>query len=170
MIVHTDRLILRPVHGNDLEALWAIHGDPATNRYNPAGPLPSRNAAEDLLRQWASHWAAHDFGYWAVATRDEPGAVIGFGGVRLRDLRGAQCLNLFYRLTPTTWGKGYATELGRAAVALAFDRLGHDAVFATVRADNRPSIAVLERLGFQHDGELPDDRGMPQAVYVVRKS
>lgn len=170
MIVHTDRLVLRPVHRDDVEALWVIHGDPETNRYNPAGPLPSRNAAEELLRQWASHWAAHDFGYWAVATRDQPAAVIGFGGIRLRDLRGAQRLNLFYRLASATWGKGYATELGRAALTLGFDRLGHDAVFATVRADNRPSIAVLERLGFHRDGELPDDRGLPQDVYVVRRA
>jgi RimJ/RimL family protein N-acetyltransferase len=56
--------------------------------------------------------------------------------------------------------------MGRAAVALAFDRLGHDAVFATTRPDNQPSISVLERLGFQRDGELPDDRGMPSNVYV----
>jgi hypothetical protein len=42
MIVHTDRLVLRPVHRDDLEAVWAIHGDPGTNRYNPTGPLPSR--------------------------------------------------------------------------------------------------------------------------------
>jgi RimJ/RimL family protein N-acetyltransferase len=54
-------------------------------------------------------------------------------------------------------------------VALAFDRLGHDAVFATTRPDNRPSISVLERLGFQRDGELPDDRGMPSNVYVRRR-
>ena len=59
-----------------------------------------------------------------------------------------------------------ATELGRAAVALAFDQLDHDAVFATTRPDNQPSIAVLERLGFQRDGELADDRGMPSNVYV----
>jgi RimJ/RimL family protein N-acetyltransferase len=160
MIVHTDRLVLRPVHRDDLEALWTIHGDPETNRYNPAGPLPSRTAAEELLRQWDSHWREHDFGYWAIATGEQPGAVIGFGGVRL---------NLYFRLATSTWGKGYATEMGRAAVALAFDRLGHDAVFATTRPDNRPSIAVLERLGFERDGELADDRGMPSNVYVRRR-
>lgn len=166
MIVHTDRLVLRPVRRDDLEALWTIHGDPETNRYNPAGPLPSRAAAEELLRQWESHWREHDFGYWAIATREQPETVIGFGGVRLRYFRGAERLNLFFRLATSTWGKGYATEMGRAAVALAFDRLDHDAVFATTRPDNQPSISVLGRLGFQRDGELPDDRGMPSNVYV----
>lgn len=166
MIVQTDRLVLRPAHRDDLEAVWATHSDPETNRYNPAGPLPSRSAAEELLRQWESHWREHGFGYWAVATREQPGAVIGFGGVRLRYLREAERLNLFFRFAPPAWGKGYATEMGRATVAVAFDTLGHDAVFATTRPDNQPSIAVLERLGFQRDGELPDDRGMPSNVYV----
>ncbi len=169
MIVHTERLVLRPVHRDDLEALWAIHGDPETSRYNPAGPLPSRAAAEELLRQWESHWCDQGFGYWAIATRTQPGVVIGFGGIRLRHLRGAERLNLFFRLATCTWGKGYATEMGRAAVALAFDRLGHDAVFATTRPDNQPSIAVLERLGFQRDGEILDDRDMPSNVYIRRR-
>jgi RimJ/RimL family protein N-acetyltransferase len=166
MITHTDRLVLRPVRQDDVEALWAIHGDPQTNRYNPAGPLPSRTAAEELLRQWQSQWREHDFGYWAIATRDQPEIVIGFGGLRLRHLRDAERLDLYFRLATSTWGKGYATEMGRAAVALAFDQLGHDAVFATTRPDNQPSIAALRRLGFQPDGELADDRGMPSNVYV----
>jgi RimJ/RimL family protein N-acetyltransferase len=166
MITHTDRLVLRSVRQDDVEALWAIHGDPQTNRYNPAGPLPSRTAAEELLRQWQSHWREHDFGYWAIATRDQPDTVIGFGGLRLRHLRGAERLDLYFRFAPPAWGRGYATEMGRAAVALAFDGLGHGAVFATTRPGNQPSIAVLERLGFQHDGELPDDRGLPSNVYV----
>jgi RimJ/RimL family protein N-acetyltransferase len=168
MIVHTDRLVLRPVHRDDVERLWAIHGDPETNRYNPAGPLPSRAAAEELLRQWESHWQEHDFGYWAIATREQPSTVIGFGGLRLRYFRDAERLNLYFRLATSTWGKGYATEMGRAAVALAFDRLRHDAVFATTRPANQPSIAALGRLGFQQDGEVADDRGLPSYVYVRR--
>jgi RimJ/RimL family protein N-acetyltransferase len=170
MIVHTDRLVLRRVHPDDVEVLWAIHGDPETNRYNPAGPLPSRGAAEELLRQWESHWREHGFGYWAIATREQPCTVIGFGGVRLRYLRDAERLSLFFRLATSTWGKGYATEMGHAAVALAFDRLGHDAVFATTRPDNQPSIAALKRLGFRPDGELTDDRGMPSNVYVRHRA
>lgn len=59
--------------------------------------------------------------------------------------------------------------MGRASVALAFGELGHDAVFATTRPDNQPSIAVLERLGFQRDGEHTD-RGMPSHVYVRRRA
>ncbi|HEX3477111.1 MAG TPA: GNAT family N-acetyltransferase [Kofleriaceae bacterium] len=169
MIVHTDRLVLRPVHRDDLDAVWAIHGDPETNRYNPTGPLPSRAVAEDLLRQWDVHWRDHGFGYWAIAAREQPETVIGFGGVRFRDLRGAQRLNLYFRFAPPAWGKGHATEMGRAAVALAFGELDHDAVFATTLPENQPSIAVLERLGFQRDGEHTD-RGRPSNLYVRHRA
>lgn len=36
--VRTDHLVLRQPHGDDGPAMFAVHGDPATNRHNPAGP------------------------------------------------------------------------------------------------------------------------------------
>lgn len=36
--ITTERLILRPAAADDVASVFAIYGDPETNRYNPAGP------------------------------------------------------------------------------------------------------------------------------------
>jgi RimJ/RimL family protein N-acetyltransferase len=37
---------------------------------------------------------------------DEPGRVIGFGGIALRDYLGSARVNLGYRFDPAAWGRG----------------------------------------------------------------
>lgn len=38
-IIETSRLLLRKPEITDLEPLFQIHANPATNLYNPAGPV-----------------------------------------------------------------------------------------------------------------------------------
>ena len=45
------------------------------------------------------------------------------------------------------WGKGYATEGARRAMAYAFTELGRDHLISLIRPGNDPSIRVAERLG-----------------------
>ncbi|HGY3899768.1 TPA: GNAT family N-acetyltransferase, partial [Klebsiella aerogenes] len=40
MQLQSTRLYLRPVTKFDLDDLFRIYGDPATNTFNPAGPYP----------------------------------------------------------------------------------------------------------------------------------
>lgn len=157
----TERLILRAPTEADREAVFEIFGDPATNRHNPAGPLRDRDAAADLLWRWHIHWAQHGFGLWIVALKDAPETVIGIGGLSWRDYGGEQKLNLGYRLRPSAWGQGIATELGRYALGVARRWLGAREVHAIVRPDNLPSRRVLAKLGMQPAGELRDFPWLP---------
>lgn len=107
------RLVLRPPRAADADAHFTIHGDPATNRFNPAGPITDPAESRAILDAWSAHWDGHGFGYWAVALRAAPDAVIGFGGIAFRPVGGEVQLNLYFRLSPTVWGRGLATELAR---------------------------------------------------------
>ena len=52
------------------------------------------------------------------------------------------------------WGRGYASEIGRAGLEFAFDVLGaQDVVSCTVRHNVR-SRAVMERIGMRYAGEI----------------
>ena len=77
---------LRPPGADDLDDVFRIHGDPRTNRHNPAGPDPDLAASRARLAEWLEHWQRYGFGYWAV--EDDDGAVIGFSGVRHEGHRG----------------------------------------------------------------------------------
>lgn len=55
-----------------------------------------------------------------------------------------------YRLVQDAWGRGLATEGGRALVAQAFSVPGVDRVVASTMAVNTASRAVLAKLGMTH--------------------
>jgi len=116
-LVITDRLTLRQPVPGDLPEVFRVHGDPATQRFNPDGPDLDLTASGRRLNEWLAHWSDHGFGYWTVCSSVDA-EVIGFGGVRLEEWAGAPVLNLYYRLAPSAWGRGIATELARAAIAL----------------------------------------------------
>ena len=164
----TSRLVLRPPRAEDLASLFAIYGDPATNQFNPAGPLTRIEQAEALLHEWLRHWEIHGYGWWALSTRDSPNDVIGFGGIALRNYGDVERLNLGYRFAVPAWGQGYASELSRAALEYGFDELHVPQVFALVRPAHAASIRVLEKIGMQRFGVLDDVPGQaPSVVYQI---
>ncbi len=157
--VRTTRLVLRRLHESDGPAFFAVDGDPATHRYDPAGPAPDLASSEQRLRGWLEHWKEEGYGYWA-ASLPQTGQILGFGGIRHDVWRGRDVLNLYYRFTPSAWGQGYATELAQTAVALAQAHLPPWPVIARTRPGNVASMRTAERAGLRR---RPD----PDTEYVV---
>lgn len=160
----TDRLLLRQVEFNDLDAVFAIYGDPATNTFNPFGPLRNRAAAEAKLRRWIDLHNREGLAHWAVATRERPDETIGFGGLSRTMYADIERINLGYRFTTTAWGKGYATEVARAALRHGFDDMHYEEVHALVRPTHAASIRVLEKIGMQRVATLDDAPGAPPSL------
>jgi len=144
--LRTERLILRKPQRGDVPAIFAIHGDPKTNRYNPHGPMQSSDEAVDRLDGWLRDWAGNGLGYWSVLDARSH-EIMGFGGVRRMQWAGRDVLNLYYRFSTKSWGQGYATEVARTAVQLAQEYLPELPVIARISPVNLPSIKVAERLG-----------------------
>lgn len=176
MHVNSERLVLRPAAHADTEDLLRIYGDPETNRLNPEGPLPDLAHAKQVMAAWLAHWRAHGFGYWAIATRDAPDRLIGFGGIRVRDFQGQPINNLGYHFALESWGHGYATEFAACALACAFgpaqpDRASGglaqlETVTALVRDNHLASQRVLEKVGFQwHARHVDPTNPPPLLVY-----
>jgi RimJ/RimL family protein N-acetyltransferase len=167
----TDRLLLRPPTEADAQRMFEIFGDPRTNVHNPLGPYPDMDTARTMLAARIAQWRQHGFGQWAIAVRDAPDTLIGFGGVAYRQYLDEEKLNLGYRFATESWGHGYATELGEAALKLAFEDLAKPEVFALVRPDNLASARVLEKLGMQRSGDLDDVPGEARSVvYRIRRA
>ncbi|GAA1267671.1 GNAT family N-acetyltransferase [Kitasatospora nipponensis] len=146
--VRTERLELSPVGPEDLDALYEINADPGAWRHLPQGRHTGPAQTRDLIERAVAGWS-EGIGYW-TARRIEDGVVVGLGGVQAQRSRGHW--NLFYRLGTAHWGRGYATELGRAALAAAHAHDPRLPVVAWIHAGNPGSQAVVRRLGMVDHG------------------
>lgn len=147
----TDRLALRPFTRDDTEAAFAFFGDPAVMRFSLNGPHASRKTSEDFIVTNINRQDRLGFSIWAVIER-ETESVVGMCGLA-KFGHGVPGIELAYRLRRDRWGRGYATEAGRACVAHAFGPLGLDRLIAAVERENEASIHVLEKCGFTHIGD-----------------
>ncbi|GGM35487.1 GNAT family acetyltransferase [Longimycelium tulufanense] len=160
--IRTERLLLRRPTADDLDAALEIHADPETNVHNPLGPANPERMARDL-RTWRRHWAQHGFGYWAISEAGDR-KVIGFGGLRHHVHDGRPALNLYYRFRPSAWGRGYATEMARAALGWATRAQPGRLVVIMTTPDNGPSNRMAHRLDFRFMGTVELD-GVQTNVY-----
>ncbi|MFG6415677.1 GNAT family N-acetyltransferase [Roseateles sp. DC23W] len=160
----TRRLVLRPPRSSDLDLLMALYADPAVTRFCAAATPHGRQATEAQLQAWLAHWQTHGFGHWAIAEREQPDQLIGFGGLMHRSVADHSGLFLYYRITPQAWGRGLASEMAQYAMAQAFEQRREGSVVAAVLPSNAPTRKTLERLGLRLKGSLADGPGSAAAL------
>ena len=151
----TARLSLRRPTPADIDLIHAIHSDPRACAHNPTDMLSTRAEADDRYRRWDEHWQRWGFGYGVVHAG---GRRLGFCGIKVMTLRRREVLNLFYRLDPSAWGDGIATEAATAVVGWATAHGPRHPVIARVRPENTGSQRVAVRAGL-HRAEHLDSHG-----------
>jgi RimJ/RimL family protein N-acetyltransferase len=146
--LETDRLLLRGWRASDLDALAALCADPEVMKFIGDGRPIGRGRCAALLQRIVMHWEDHGFGLWAAQERAS-GEVLGFVGLAHPEWHPvlAREVEAGWRLARAAWGRGYATEGGRAALHHAFGTLGHARVISLIDPGNEPSRAVARRLG-----------------------
>jgi ribosomal-protein-alanine N-acetyltransferase len=148
--MHTARLSFGTWSPDDLDLAMALWGDPEVTRLI-GGPFSSQ-WVQDRLELEIANQAAFGFAYWPVF-RLEDGVHVGCAG--LRPVPGSgDTLELGFHLRPEHWGRGYATEAGRAVIAYAFGTAGASTLVAGHHPRNGASRHVLLRLGFRHTGDV----------------
>ena len=113
--VETERLDLRPFEAGDVDWYAAIRAKPEVVRHLPGGEPTAARArpiAEATAPHFAGLWREVGYGPWAVVER-QSGRPLGHAGVRLLPELGET--EILYMLDTPAWGRGYATEAGRAA-------------------------------------------------------
>lgn len=164
MQLQLPRLHLRPVTTSDLDDLFRIYGDPATNTFNPAGPYPDIQHARTVLTRWINHWETHSFGNWAISLQGSPERIIGFGGLSISSYADILINNLGYRFATEAWGKGLATEFSKNSVRYGFGELKLNEISAVVRGDHLASQKVLQKAGLQYIKEIYDVKNAPPSL------
>ncbi|MGA7951960.1 MAG: GNAT family N-acetyltransferase [Gloeobacterales cyanobacterium] len=154
--LETARLGLRKFTLEDLEAHTAIYGNPEVTQFLPGGPFLDPETAKDasswVVRYFIRHWQLYDFGAWALIDK-ETKKLVGHGGLKYLPHTPPQEIDIFYLLDRPYWGKGLATEVGRAFLDYGFEKLSLDHIAAITRPKNTASQHVLEKLGMVYAKE-----------------
>lgn len=147
--LETERLLLRPFTPGDAKAAWEMNLDPEVSRYTGDGGVGSLEEMQEILRTTTlADYERHGFGRHAVIRKGD-GRFIGFCGLKF--LEDMQEVDLGYRFLREYWGRGIATESGRAALDFGFRQLGLQRIIGLVMPQNAASVRVLEKLGFEFE-------------------
>jgi [ribosomal protein S5]-alanine N-acetyltransferase len=142
-VLHTERLVLRPVTADDHAVLLAHWAAPDVRRFLFDGAALSAAEIAEAIEDSTRDFGRAGYGVWLVHEKDGTD-LVGTTGLRPLEEIG---LEIFYSLAPGSWGQGYATEAARAVLDHALGPLGLPEVLAEVDEGNTASIAVIERLG-----------------------
>jgi RimJ/RimL family protein N-acetyltransferase len=157
----TERLLLRPWRGDDLEPFAALNADLSVMEFFPS--VLSRYDSDALAERIAAHIDTHGWGLWAV---EVPGvaAFAGYIGLSVPGFAApfTPCVEIGWRLAREHWGQGYAIEGARAALAFGFAALELDEIVSFTVPANLRSRRVMERLGMTRaEADDFDHPGLP---------
>lgn len=166
--IHTDRLVLRPWSVGDAEAALAVYGDEDVARWlSPAMErVADVTAMATLIDGWSHEGLTPPEGRWVIEESDSGRLV---GGVAVLPLPpDGEDLEIAWQLAPEAWGRGLASEAGRAVARHAFES-GADELFAVVRPHNTRGAAAAGRAGMDWVGETEKYYDLRLQVYRLRK-
>jgi RimJ/RimL family protein N-acetyltransferase len=153
-ILHSDRLILRPLADEHLEHEVELDSDAEVVRHL-SGRGRTREEVERGHRfRMAQGRKVDGLGVWAGFLRSYPAEFVGIWmlqpphGPSQPDVPGEA--DLGYRLKRSFWRQGYASEGSRVLVRHGFTDLGLRRVFAQTMAVNDASRATMAAVGLTY--------------------
>lgn len=147
--IETERLVLRPWHESDAEALFRYAKDPAVGS---AAGWPPHTSVENSMEIIRTVFAAPET--YAVVLK-ETGEPVGSCGILLSGSTHSAAIGendgeIGYWIGVPHWGNGYIPEAVAALVARGFGELGLSAMWIGHYDGNDRSRRVAEKCGFAY--------------------
>lgn len=159
--IETERLLLREVVFSDVDGMFELDSNPNVHTYLGNKPVTTIEQSREYIEFLQQQYKDFGTGRWAVILK-ETNEFIGWSGIKFITDEINNHQNFYeigYRFIEKHWGKGYATEAGKAFIDHAFSEMKVEAVYAYADEGNDNSRKILEKLGlqfvnsFEHEGE-----------------
>jgi len=169
--IDTERLTMRGYTPDDFDEYRAMWGDPTVTHLVGGKPFSREECWTRFLRQ-VGHWHLAGFGYWATREKASGRFVgeVGFADLR-RDIQPPVegTPEIGWVLAPWSYGRGFATEAARAALAWIESHLAPARTVCLIDPGNAPSLRVAEKCGYQ-EFESTTYKGQPIILFERARS
>src|SRR5262245_56307 len=166
--LRTPRLRLRPFTATDAPVHLALYQDAEVTRQLGGGPFVGDQIAvrsQRAIEKFVRHWAEKGFGVFAVEEH-ATGRFLGQCGLNTIAELGE--IEVLYALERAAWGRGFATEAARAALAYGFGEAGLPRIIAVTRPEHARSRHVLEKLGMSYERDV-NVFGIQAVLYALTR-
>ncbi len=152
-ILETERLYLREYEDGDFDKLAEIYLDEDVMRYIGKGGAVTLNQKdkEIILKHLSKSYKEWGFGIWSLIEKESNSFI---GNCGFNKLKNSDEIEIAYLLAKNYWGKGYATEISKAALEYGINKLNLKRVVALAYPENAASINVIKKLGMKSEGEI----------------
>lgn len=149
--IETERLILREFRDSDAEGMFELDSNPNVHLFVGNRPVKHIEESIEYIKFVQKQYKDFGIGRWAVILK-ETNEFIGWSGIKYITEEINNYNNFYelgYRFIEKHWGKGYASEAGKAFVDYAFNEMNVEVLYAYADAGNENSRKILEKLGFR---------------------
>lgn len=166
MRIETERLLLRELTMEDLDALYAVLSDSDIMQHYPY------TFDMDRVRNWIARniqrYRTLGFGLWAVCRKDT-GELIGDCGLTMQNIHGQFLPEIGYHIRGDQQRKGFAGEAARAVRDWAFLNTPFQMLYSYMKHTNLPSQKTAASYGCRYIEEYPDEANEITKVYGISR-
>ena len=151
--METERLLLRPMSADAVEAHITMMQDPRTARFlSPNGEPRARSEDWRAAASMLGHWQIRGFGFFTVIEKST-GEWVGRVGPWMPD--GWPGLECGWSIIPDRWGLGYAPEAAVATIRWTFNQFPDlSRIISVIDPGNANSQAVARKIGETKSAEI----------------
>ncbi|QGQ19942.1 GNAT family N-acetyltransferase [Cellulomonas sp. JZ18] len=146
-----EMIVLRPVRGDDADAMWDMLTDPEGNRLTGTTRTFTREQVEEWCASREAAQGRYDFAVTANGSDEYRGEIV------LTDVdEDVRCAGLRLAMRPAYRGRGYGTEAIELVLEFAFEGLGLHRVELEALSINTRAVSLYENIGFRVEGRRRD--------------
>ncbi|WP_411147519.1 GNAT family N-acetyltransferase [Streptomyces sp. A30] len=149
----SQRLRLRELTVDDVDAVFAIYGDPETTEHLSFEPRTREQVGQIVARSIASATAEPRDEYALAIVERDTNALIGYGRLAM-DPHQQRAATFGFALRPDAWGVGYGLETVRLLLGLGFDDLDLHRIWGARSPLNEASAKTMTAAGMVEEGTI----------------
>ncbi len=160
----TDRILVRQWELTDIDALYEIMSDSRVHTYTGDSTWTKERTKKYIEFMLEKNFTTLELFHGACILKNS-NLLIGFTGLNPYLPKQPE---IEWQFGVPYWGNGYATEIGRATIEMAFRTTNIESIFGMANPENKASMRVLEKIGMKCIG-LHEFRGHQDMFYRIDK-